>query len=172
MPKPFKTVLKVFSIVLISVMSLMLLANLYLLFERKVNGNQNATVFGFTSAVVLTGSMEAAISPNDMVIVHKQADYEVNDIVMYEGNVSTVTHRIIKLGENGYITKGDANNTDDGEISRERIIGKVILIIPSIGRVILFFQTPLGMLVLLLILFMMIEISSIIKRKKQQSVNG
>lgn len=168
MSKPLKIVLKVFSIVLISVMSLILFSNVYLLIARKVTGNQNATVFGFTSAVVLTGSMENAISPNDMVIAHKQDDYAVNDIVMYKGNTSTVTHRIIKLVENGYITKGDANNTDDGKIPKEQIIGKVILIIPSIGAVISFFQKPLGMLMLILILFIMIEVSSIIKRKSSR----
>ena len=41
-----------------------------------------------------------------------------------------VTHRIIEKNENGYITKGDANNTnDEGTIYENVIRGKLFLII-------------------------------------------
>lgn len=165
MKRVTKAILKVLSILFVGITAVVLVSNIYILAARRITGNPNPTVFGFTSAVVLTGSMEDTILPNDMVIVHRRPEYEVNDIVMYRGNSSTVTHRIIELGENGYITKGDANNTDDGEIPRERVVGKVICIIPRVGAVISFFQAPLGMLILVLVLLLIIELPSLIKRK-------
>lgn len=167
MKKILKTVSNVLSFTIVSVMILILIANLYLLIAREVMGNRNATFLGFTSAVVLTGSMEETISPNDMVIVHTQKDYKVDDIVMYSTDSSTVTHRIIELKENGYITKGDANNTDDGTIPNERIIGKVVLIVPKVGVTISFLLSPLGMLLLLIVLILMIELPLLIRSRKK-----
>lgn len=156
----------VLSGILTAVLILIILANVYILVVRNVKGIQNATIFGFTSAVVLTGSMHGTIEPNDMIITKSQKSYQVGDIVMYDGGSSTVTHRIIEVTKEGYLTKGDANNTDDQiPIPEEKVIGKVVCIIPKIGSVISFFSTPLGMLILVLILFLMIEVPMWRKRK-------
>ena len=44
----------------------------------------------------------------------------------YEKNGYHITHRIIKKNGNKVITKGDANNSEDEEISTSDIVGKVI----------------------------------------------
>ncbi len=85
---------------------------------------------------------------------------------MYEGNTAAVTHRIIEIQPGGYLTKGDANNTDDKvPIPPEKVIGKVILTIPGAGAVIQFFQSPMGMLLLTLTLFGMIALPGLTDRK-------
>ena len=91
-----------------------LLANLYCLAAGRIFKVKAPTVFGCSSAVVLTGSMSGTIEPDDFIITHKQSDYTVGDIVMYQTGGTPVTHRIISENEKGYRTKGDANNTDDG----------------------------------------------------------
>ncbi len=35
-----------------------------------------------------------------------------------------ITHRIVEVGNGTYITKGDANNTEDKPVEQEQIIGK------------------------------------------------
>ncbi len=169
MTKALRISLKVLNGVITAVLILVIIANIYTLIARKATGSQNVTVFGLSSAVVLTGSMSEAIELNDMIITKSQKSYSVGDIVMYEGNSTTVTHRIIEITDNGYLTKGDANNTDDGTpIPKEKIVGKVIVIIPKIGSLISFFTTPLGMLILVLVLFSSVELPNFINRKNQR----
>lgn len=169
MTKASRIFLKVLNGVITAVLILVICANVYTLIAKKITGNHGITVFGFSSAVVLTGSMADTIEPNDMIITKSQKSYSVGDIIMYEENSVTVTHRIIEITENGYLTKGDANNTDDGTpIPQEKIVGKVIVTIPKIGSLISFFTTPLGMLILVLVLFLAIELPSLINRTNQK----
>lgn len=76
---------------------------------------------------VETGSMEDNIHTGDYILILKQNDYKKGDIVTYKANGFHITHRIIKESEDTVITKGDANNIEDKEISKDEIIGKVII---------------------------------------------
>ena len=153
MTKPFRIVSKVIGIMLSCILIGFIIANVYILIMRRTTGKENITVFGFSSAVVLTGSMSDTINPNDMVITKVGDTYSVGDIIMFEANTITVTHRIIDVSDSGYLTKGDANNTADAKaIPKEKVVGKVVAVIPKIGSLILFLTTPLRMLIITLIL--------------------
>jgi signal peptidase len=153
-----------FYIIFTVLLSLLLIFNLITMVMRIVTGKSYATVFGITTAIVITGSMEPTISINDMVIIKEQNGYMVNDIITYlSDNGSLVTHRLIETTNDGYITKGDFNNTVDTEapISEDKVVGKVILTIPKIGLVIGYLKTPLGMLCITFFVFFLIRVPSI-----------
>lgn len=77
---------------------------------------------------VETGSMEDGIHAGDYVLIHKKDNYKIGEIITYKKNDYFITHRIIKkVGKNKVITKGDANNTEDEEITRKQIVGEVVL---------------------------------------------
>ncbi len=127
--------------------TVLLVGNIYLLAAKNIFGQREPTFFGFSSAVVLTGSMSGSIEPNDIVLTRKQDRYTVGDIITFVSEGSSVTHRIVAVDEKGYHTKGDANNTADAlPIDQTAVIGKVILVIPKIGALIQFVRTPLGIL--------------------------
>ena len=64
-------------------------------------------------------------------------DGNVDDIIMYRYDGETVTHRIVEIIDNGFITKGDANEfNDDYVVYKDDIIGKVSIIIPKYGYVV------------------------------------
>lgn len=151
--------------VLLILISFMLLSNLYILAARNIFGVKAPTFLGISSAVVLTGSMSGTIEPNDMIVSLRRKDYEVGDIITFASGNSTVTHRIIEILPEGYRTKGDANNTPDGgdPVKKEAVVGKVVLIIPKIGSVVRFVQTPAGILCLFLGLFLIAELSNLLK---------
>ena len=71
--------------------------------------------------------MEDNINVGDYVLVVKKDNYEVGDIITYKKDNYFVTHRIIKKNNYDYITKGDANNTEDEMINISNVIGKVVL---------------------------------------------
>lgn len=76
---------------------------------------------------VETGSMEDNIHSGDYILILKQGDYKKGDIVTFTKDGYYITHRIIEENDDKVITKGDANNKEDEEISKSEIVGKVIL---------------------------------------------
>lgn len=166
---------RILKILILVIVGIILLAKIYRLTAREIFSVKSPTVFGFSSAVVLTGSMSGTIEPDDLVIAHKQSDYMVGDIVTYQTGGTPVTHRIISENEKGYRTKGDANNADDGtDIPKEDVVGKVVLVIPKIGATIRLVRTPIGMLSLFAAIILIIELPNLIgyilrKDKKQKN---
>lgn len=138
----------------------------YSLLAKQVLGKPYASVLGLHMAVVLSGSMEPAISPNDLILVRDQEDYQVGDIVMYQTKGLPVTHRIVAQMETGIVTQGDANDTADDAILQSQIIGKVIFVIPAVGAVMEALQTPLGMLCLVVLLLLLIVLPA---RRKERN---
>ncbi len=97
--------------------------------------------------VVLSGSMEPALSPGDVVIVDASASVGTGDVITYRttGDSVPTTHRVVGAVDGGYQTKGDANeDADAGTVAPEAVIGRVVLTIPLVGHVILWANTPPG----------------------------
>ncbi|MEM2191933.1 MAG: signal peptidase I [Archaeoglobaceae archaeon] len=95
--------------------------------------------FGVHPAVIGSGSMSPSIETGDVIIVLKTNPDNLNigDVIQYMADGYTVTHRIIDIydTENGrfFITKGDANEIPDDPVSADRVIGKVVFVIPKVG---------------------------------------
>jgi len=153
---------------------LVIIINLYLGVNKALTSNPVPKFLGIAPLIVMSGSMEPAIMPGDVVIIREQLPqkYKLGDVVTYlEGNIA-FTHRIIGEEEGLFILKGDNNNVADDTVAAEEFIGKVVLTIPKIGFAILFFKTPLGMLVLLILLVMCIYSEDLLKRiKRNPNIN-
>lgn len=113
------------------------------------------TIMGYKFLTVLTGSMEPEIKVGSLVVVKETPIKELNveDIITYKTKSSLVTHRIVKINENGsLITKGDANNTYDvGEIKEDQLQGKVILRLNRLGTIMLKLKQNIILVILVLI---------------------
>lgn len=75
---------------------------------------------------VETGSMEDGIHVGDYLLIMKQEEYKVGDIITFEKNGTHITHRIIRKNGEKIVTKGDANNIEDESIREKDIVGKLI----------------------------------------------
>ncbi len=86
-------------------------------------------------------SMSPRISKGDAVILRKLPKYAAlkkNDIIGYKKDGITVVHRIVDIERNkkeiSYVTKGDANNSNDSQkVKRDQIVGIVEFKIPYIA---------------------------------------
>jgi signal peptidase len=124
---------------------------------------------------VYTGSMEPAIPVGGIVVI-KPVDPEtlkIGDIICFTLTEPTsITHRIINITDEGFITKGDANeDPDQWIVKKENVIGKAILTVPFIGYIGYFVRTPIGFILLILLpasLIIIIEIRNIAKELKKQ----
>ena len=95
---------------------------------------------------VMTGSMEDKIYAGDYILILKQDDYKIGDIVTFTQKGYYVTHRIIKKDGNAITTKGDANNAADKTIDKSQIIGKVIFIGGALNIIIKYKFAIVGLL--------------------------
>ena len=155
-----KFIWKILCTLLTAVLLLVLVFNVYTFIARAATHEPYPLVFGYGTAVVLSGSMEDVISVNDLVIYKQQSEYAVGDIISYNTGSSLVTHRIVELTETGYITQGDANNTPDSPILAEQVVGEVLVIVPGVGAGIEFAQSPMGMMILIGVLLLAVVLPS------------
>jgi len=167
-----KKILSVCSTVITVLLVLIVLFNVACAIKRNITKRSCETILGLGTAVVISGSMETAISINDMVVIFKTNHYDVGDVITFQGNTRPVTHRIIeKRVENGqefFVTQGDANNVPDGEISKDRIVGEVIAVIPEVGALQQFLSEPIGFLTITLIAGAFMLVPELIKPKKKK----
>ena len=117
-------------------------------------------------AVVLSGSMEPAVSVGDLLIISEWNNYQVGDIVVYQSGRIAVTHRIVSISGDEVITRGDANNAEDEPIPLERIKGKVVMIIPCVGYLVKIIKTPLGTFAIIALAVFLMERSFRVEKEK------
>jgi signal peptidase len=110
--------------------------------------------------VVTSGSMEPAIGVGDMVYVYETdpAEIQENDVITYDvtGDGQVITHRVVEVRqtEDGrqFRTKGDANeDADPYQVPAEAVVGRVAFSLPFLGRAVVFANTRLGVLTMLIV---------------------
>lgn len=106
--------------------------------------------------VVLTGSMQPTIPVGSAVIVKsiEARRLKEGDIICFKSfqEQRSITHRIVRITQTGFITKGDANEEPDPFIIHERnVIGKVVFTIPYLGYLSYIIRTPLGFALLIIL---------------------
>jgi len=126
---------------------------------------------------VYSGSMEPAIPVGGIVVI-KPVDPEtlkIGDVICFKlegGSATTVTHRIFNMTEEGFITKGDANeDPDQWTVKKGNVIGKVVFTVPFIGYLGSFVRTPVGLILLIILpasLIIIMEARDIVKELRKQ----
>ena len=141
--------------------------SLYMINASVIAGNSIPLPFGFGAGVVLSGSMEPALSVDDLILVRRADSYFVGDVVVYHGGRMPVVHRIVFADEKTVITQGDANNAPDEPISPSDIDGRVVGSLPKAGVVVAFMRTPTGALLIAGMALLLLWLS--FQREQQQS---
>lgn len=98
-------------------------------------------IFKYYALTIGSGSMEPKISKGDIVIIEKVKDYSkirVGDVAAFKKESKVVVHRIIKISKEQdyyvYVTKGDANDTQDSfPVYEKEVLGIVKVKIKYLG---------------------------------------
>jgi signal peptidase len=109
---------------------------------------------GTAGYVTVSGtSMEPHMHTGDVVLLERQKDYRVGDVVAYHipkgqaGAGRVVIHRV-KGGsaKSGYITRGDNRDSDDfWHPKPSDVVGKKLVRFPALGRIARMILSPLGL---------------------------
>ena len=143
----------------------------------KFAGN-TPTVFGYSLHRVSSGSMEPELSVSDVIVckqVKEPSEIGVGDIITFSGDSrfdnQKVTHRVLVApydngkGKMVLVTKGDANEVDDGEIDFSDVESKYLVKINFLSDVYNFFFSTWGLLIFIFLLLLIFfdEIVNIIR---------
>ena len=188
--KYFRGFIRVKNIILVLIIAALFFVIVFTMIARLTGGTPE--LFGNTLYRVSSGSMEPALKVGD-VILSRACDPETlkkGDIVTYSvGNGSlkgqTITHRVIrepfsKAGKRFIVTKGDANQFEDSDVSLSDIKGKYVCKVEILNSLYNFFITPLGLItiIFLIVIAFFNEIVILVKavagigyeEKKQETV--
>ncbi len=110
------------------------------------------TKFGgqITYIIVNGNSMQPKFAKGDLVLLHRAPFYKAGDIAAYHyPGIGPVIHRIVAQKLDRFVLQGD-NNTwlDAYEPASDEILGKYWLLIPGLGKIFAWLQTPLIMAIL------------------------
>lgn len=125
-------------------------------------------ILGFREMAVLSGSMAPNIPVGSIVYVKPVDDpavLEPGDVCTYTlaGGDTMVTHRVVSVDPDSrtLVTKGDANNTEDGAISFDQVFGEAQFHLPYLGYIVINIKTPTGILMVCGVLVVVILLNFI-----------
>ncbi len=141
---------------LIGIFGVLLLITIYNNIQTKILKNSYSSFFGYSMFEVQTGSMKDTIHAGDLILVKYQEVINLGDIITYSHDGEFITHRVIEVYKDTFVTKGDFNNVKDDPISKDQVVGKVVKIFPHFGifRKTLF--NPFVLLTLIITLYLAI----------------
>lgn len=124
-------------------------------------------LFKLVPLIVISDSMAPTIKKGDLLLIAKDDQFEVDEIISFKNEGLIATHRVAEIEQNDskenikYKTKGDANkSTDYRLVETKNILGKVMIIIPYLGIVFMIFKSKY-LLVSILIFFIFILVQKI-----------
>ena len=159
---------KILTICLIAALLLTLCLNVSTLLAVAKIQRGGMVTSGFYCAIIGSGSMEPAVSVNDLLIVRGNASYQAGDIITYVSpRGALVTHRLKAVSGEGYIAQGDANNIPDDEITAQRVLGKLVYCISGFGDIIDAILSPIG-IILLVCLFLLVWLMERMKKDRYE----
>lgn len=164
-------------VVLCVIFAVMLVGNLTIIIKGIIHPELPPSVLGVTPMVVRSGSMSGSakdhIEVGDLIFTVKPDvdKLKAGDIISYMDGQIAVTHRIVAVetgadGKRSFLTKGDANNTEDPLVSEDVVFGLYKGRIPKLGDFAMFLQKPLGMAVFIGIPVCAFIIYDIISRQR------
>lgn len=166
-----KKVLNILYYVLVGFLVILSIAAIYQKYIKKSN---SVSLFGYTSYVVVSGSMQPKFNIGDIIVVVKTAEDKIANgdiITFYDENKNVITHRVVDIiiqdGQKKFQTKGDNNNSNDtGLVIYQNIKGKYCFKLSQAGRIMDIIFTPIGLLFLALIIVLIYFNSSRLSDRK------
>ena len=136
---------KIVKFVILITLILLFIVNIILAIEEKNH------IFGIYMFNIISESMEPTFYKDDLAIVKScnVEELEKGDIITFEQEDRVISHRISDIikekGEEQFITKGDNNEVEDKEpVDAQNIYGKVVFVIPKIGKFVNYIQDASG----------------------------
>ena len=164
-------------IILCVILIPILVINCTLIIKSYTNKDQVPSISGIFLMIILTDSMYPEFESGDLIICNtaEPEEIKVGDVICFydpEGNgTATVTHRVQEVvtddeGNLAWITKGDANNTEDlPTVPAKNLIGVYKTRLKGLGNVAVFMQTTQGLIICVICPIILLVAYDVIRRR-------
>lgn len=150
-----QTVLNILGVVLCVLFIPIIILNVVMIVRSYTDPDSIPSVFGYSPVIVLSGSMSPEFEAGEMIVIQKTDPdtLKVNDVICFMAEETAITHRIMEVQQQDgsvlYVTKGDANNTEDiTPVTPGQVQGKYTgFHIPRLGDFAIWLQSTPGMLI-------------------------
>lgn len=173
----WRRLITVIGIILCVILIPVIIINCTLIISQFANKDKVPSVGGIFPMIVLTDSMEGTFDSGSLIICKTAdpEDVEAGDIICFydpTGNgTTTVTHRVARVENDGdgtlsFITKGDANNTEDSTpVLAEKLVGVYQFHIAGLGSLAMFMQTTPGLILFIALPILLLIGYDMIRRR-------
>jgi len=99
----------------------------------------NTGLLGVQPTLISGPSMVPTLRTGDVALVQMTAPetIRVGDIIRFRSGEAAIVHRVVAIQPDGqggvFVTRGDANNSDDPPIPADALDGRVVLVVPRLG---------------------------------------
>lgn len=164
-------------IILCVILIPILVINCTLIIKSYTNKDQVPSISGIFPMIILTDSMYPEFESGDLIICNtaEPEEIKVGDVICFydpAGNgTATVTHRVQEVvtddeGNLAWITKGDANNTEDlPTVPAKNLIGVYKTRLKGLGNVAMFMQTTQGLIICVICPIILLVAYDVIRRR-------
>ncbi len=132
-------------------------------------------LWGHKPLVVISGSMEPTLKVGGMLYYEEidLDDFKTDDILVYKTKKHIISHRIVDIVDEGFITKGDANNSiDNNLVNKNQVLGKgTNWSIPYLGYYADFIYTHKYLLYIAIIIIVVDLLNDFYQSHKERSRN-
>ena len=172
-----RRIFTVVGIVLCVILIPIIIINCTLILKQFTDKDKVPSVGGIFPMIVLTDSMEGTFDSGSLIICKTTdpADVEAGDIICFYdpagSGTTTVTHRVARVetdedGTLSFITKGDANNTEDSTpVPAENLVGVYQFHIAGLGSLAMFMQTTPGLILFIALPILLLIGYDMIRRR-------
>lgn len=173
---------RVLGIALCVLLALVLVLNCVLIVSSAVNPDKVPSVGNLSPLIVLTESMEPQIKAGDLILCKHVSQSQATQLTVgtvisfYDPEPTSsavVTHQIIEVqtdeqGNVWYVTKGVNNNIRDRlPVSADNVIGVYTGVrFAFIGSIVMFAQTPVGLIVFIAVPVVAFALIFVLNRRK------
>ena len=176
----------VLGVILCVILVPIIIINCTLILKQFINEDEVPSVGGVFPMIVLTDSMAGTFNSGSLLVCTtvNAEDVKVGDIICYydpAGNgTTTTTHRVSEVttddsGEINFVTKGDANNTEDKlHVPASKLVGRYSFHFEGLGNLALFMQTTPGLIIFVLLPIIVLVAYDVVRRRmwdKKQSAS-
>ena len=167
---------KVFIICFLVLLIIIVTCNIALTIQKN-NGSDTPNIFGIAPITISGNEMQPILYNNDYILIKMESKYAVGDVVTYKVGNSYCTQKIVEIkydSKNGMLTEYIVANPDDKAVTSvypSNIYGKLVLRMPGFAPVVAFFQSALGVCLIVVVLLFLIFLPEIIRLFRRRKEN-
>lgn len=142
-----KKIINILRVIILLYIFAYVIFNIAIYINKNIYKEEYPTFSGYNYIKVDNDLMEPYISQNQIIIIKKQNEFEINDIVLYTDRVKYSIKKIANRYNGKFLVKS-ANSDDNEEISENQVIAKVVNMDKTLSKILNILLNPVFLIIM------------------------